>query len=192
MKKISKTQTIFICIILCGGIFMGWIGSNFVELDQLNQLDGILLPLNDSYDLYSTFMFQFSLQLFYILGILVLGTSVFGTFLIAFLLFTKGFQIGLTCMMFIYTYELKGILGIVLTLIPQVVLEMLPILIIALFSIESSNHILYSCLNGTKLRVSYELNKGLNYLFSSVLFALGTNFLKVTIIIRLIRFFNQF
>ncbi|MGN1343679.1 MAG: stage II sporulation protein M [Traorella sp.] len=191
MKKRSQTAFIFICIILSGGIIMGWIGSNFIELSQLNQLDGILLPLNDSYDLYSTFMFQFSLQLFFILSIVILGTSVFGTFLISFLLFTKGFQIGLTCMMFIYTYELKGILGIIFTLLPQVVLEMLPILIMALFSIESSNHILFSCINSSKLKVSYELNKGLNYLILSIIFALITNFLKVSIIIRLIRLFNQ-
>ena len=85
MKKKKNIQLIFIFIILIGGIFMGFIGSNFIEKEQLNQLDGILLPLNNSYDLYSTFIFQFTIQLLFILGILILGTSVFGTIFISFL-----------------------------------------------------------------------------------------------------------
>ena len=95
-------------------------------------------------------------------------------------------------MMFIYTYELKGILGIVLTLIPQVILDIFPIIIIALFSIELSNHIIYSSMNGVRLKGANLLNKGLNYSLISILITLITSFLKVTLIIMLIRFFNQF
>lgn len=192
MNKIHKNQLLFILIVLAGGIIVGLIGSTFLEMENLNQLDVILLPMNDSFDLYPTFLFQFALQILYIVGIVILGTSVIGTILISFLLFTKGFQIGLTCMMFIYTYELKGLLGIVLTLIPQVALEMIPIVIIAIYSIESSNHILYSCLNNHKLKVSKELNKGLNYLLLSIVAVLIASYLKATLIIMLIRFFNRF
>lgn len=192
MKKKMNTQILFIFIILFGGSFIGIIATKFINHEYLNQLDGILLPLNETYDLYSTFIFQFTLQFTYILIILILATSILGTIFISLILFTKGFQIGLTCMMFIYTYELKGILGIILTLIPQVILDISPIIIIALFSIESSNHILYSCTNGIKLKISNELNKGLNYTLSSIFAAFITSFLKVTIIIMLIRFFNQF
>lgn len=192
MKKKMNNQTLFIFILLFGGSIIGIIGTKFINTEYLNQLDGILLPLNETYDLYSTFIFQFTLQFTYILIILVLGTSILGTILISLILFTKGFQIGLTCMMFIYTYELKGILGIILTLIPQVILDISPIIIIALFSIESSNHIMYSCMNGLKLKISNELNKGLNYSLTSIFVALITSFLKVTLIIMLIRFFNQF
>lgn len=192
MKQFYRNQMVFILILLIGGIFVGIIGARFLEMSTLNQLDVILIPMNESYDLYSTFIFQFALQVLYIVCVLVLGTSLIGTLLISFLLFTKGFQIGLTCMMFMYTYQLKGLLGIVLTLIPQVFLEMIPIIIIALFSIESSNHILYSCLNHYKLKLSYELNKGLNYFIISIITALVSSFLKVTLIVMLIRFFNQF
>ena len=188
----KKNQLIFIFVLILGGSLMGIGGSYFLKFDNLNQLDGILLPLNDTYNLYSTFMFQFTIQFIFILIIIVLGTSILGTILISFILFTKGFQIGLTCMMFIYTYEFKGILGILLTLIPQVILDILPILIIAIFSIESSNHIMYSCMNGIKLKSLSELNKGLNYSLCAIFAALMTSFLKVTLIIMLIRFFNQF
>ena len=192
MKKIHKNQLLFILIVLFGGILVGVIGSTFLEMENLNQLDVILLPMNDAFDLYPTFLFQFALQMLYIIGIVILGTSILGTFLIAFLLFTKGFQIGLTCMMFIYTYELKGLLGIVLTLLPQVALEMIPIVIIAIYSIESSNHILYSCLNLHKLKLTSEVNKGLNYLLLSIASVFVASYLKSTLIIMLIRFFNQF
>lgn len=183
---------LFILIVLSGGIIVGLVGSTFLEMDKLNQLDMILLPMNDAFDLYPTFLFQFALQVLYIVGIVILGTSLLGTFLISFLLFTKGFQIGLTCMMFIYTYELKGILGIFLTLLPQVALEMIPIVIIAVYSIESSNHILYACLNNHKLKISQEVNKGLNYLLLSIASVLAASYLKATLIVMLIRFFNRF
>lgn len=192
MKQNYKNQMIFILILLIGGILVGIFGSKLLDMEILNQLDVILIPMNDSYDLYSTFIFQFSLQILYIFIVLILGTSLIGTVLIAFLLFTKGFQIGITCMMFIYTYEMKGILGIILTLIPQVIFDMLPIIIIALFSIEMSNRILYTSINTYKLKVSNELNQGLNYFLVSIFTALISSFLKVTLIVMLIRFFNQF
>ena len=192
MKQNYKNQMIFILILLSGGILVGIFGSKLLDMEILNQLDVILIPMNDSYDLYSTFIFQFSLQILYIFIVLILGTSLIGTVLIAFLLFTKGFQIGLTCMMFIYTYEMKGILGIILTLIPQVIFDMLPIIIIALFSIVMSNRILYTSINTHKLKVSNELNQGLNYFIVSIFTALISSFLKVTLIVMLIRFFNQF
>lgn len=171
---------------------MGIFGSKLLDMEVLNQLDVILIPMNDSYDLYSTFIFQFVLQVIYIFIILILATSLLGSVLIAFIIFTKGFQIGLTCMMFIYTYELKGILGIVLTLIPQVFIDMLPIIIISLFSIEMSNRILYTCLNNHRIQLENELNQGLNYFIYSLISALISSFLKVTLIVMLIRFFNQF
>lgn len=192
MKKIKNNQLLFILLLIGGGILAGIAGSRFIEMDRLNRLDVILLPMNDSFDLYPTFLFQFAIQMMYIGGIVILGTSLLGTLLISFLLFTKGFQIGLTIAMFLYTYQLKGILGIVLTLLPQVMLEMIPILIIALFSISSSNYLLYCCLNGQKLKLSNEVNKGLNHLILSSLSALITSYLKATLIVMLIRFFNQF
>lgn len=192
MKQNYKNQMIFIFILLIGGILIGIFGSKLLDMDVLNKLDVILIPMNDSYDLYSTFIFQFVLQVIYIFIILILGTSLLGSVLIAFIIFTKGFQIGLTCMMFIYTYELKGILGIVLTLIPQVFIDMLPIIIISLFSIEMSNRILYTCLNNHRIKLENELNQGLNYFIYSLISALISSFLKVTLIVMLIRFFNQF
>ena len=192
MKQNYKNQMIFILILLVGGILIGIFGSKLLDMEVLNQLDVILIPMNDSYDLYSTFIFQFVLQVIYIFIILILGTSLLGSVLIAFIIFTKGFQIGLTCMMFIYTYELKGILGIVLTLIPQVFIDMLPIIIISLFSIEMSNRILYTCLNNHRIKLENELNQGLNYFIYSLISALISSFLKVTLIVMLIRFFNQF
>lgn len=192
MKQNYKNQMIFVFILLIGGILIGIFGSKLLDMEVLNQLDVILIPMNDSYDLYSTFIFQFVLQVIYIFIILILGTSLLGSVLIAFIIFTKGFQIGLTCMMFIYTYELKGILGIVLTLIPQVFIDMLPIIIISLFSIEMSNRILYTCLNNHRIKLENELNQGLNYFIYSLISALISSFLKVTLIVMLIRFFNQF
>ncbi len=192
MKKIRQNHLIFILIILFGGIIVGMSGSSFLELDMLNQLDLILLPMNESFDIYKVFISQFTLHILYITVITILSTSLIGTFLIALALFTKGFQIGLTCMMFIYTYQMKGLLGIILTLLPQMILEMIPIVLISIFAIQCSNHVLYTCLNTNKFKLTSELNQGLNYLIITIISALASSYLKATLIIMLIRFFNSF
>lgn len=191
MKSNQKNQLLFILTLFAGGILAGILGGFLLKGEQLNQLDHILSPVNESVDLYQTFLFQFSQQMVFICAILVLGTSLVGTYLISFLLFTRGFQIGLTCMMFFYTYELKGILGIILTLVPQVLLDMVPIVIMALASIEFSNHILYGWLKGIKLNIKNEMNRSLNHVIFSVLTAIISSYLKATLIIMLIRFFNH-
>lgn len=190
--KIESVHLIFILILIFGGLLVGLICSSFLEMERLNQLDLILLPLNDSIDLVQTFIQQFTLQSLFILGILILGTSLIGTFFIALCVFIKGFQIGLTCMMFIYTYQLKGIIGILLTLCPQVILELLPIVCIAIYAVDLSSHVLYTCINTQKLQGLSEINRGLNYLLVSFGLALGCSYLKATLVIMLIRFFNQF
>ena len=65
-------------------------------------------------------------------------------------------------------------------------------IIISLFSIEMSNRILYTCLNNHRIKLENELNQGLNYFIYSLISALISSFLKVTLIVMLIRFFNQF
>lgn len=191
-NKIETYHFIFIFILIFGGMLVGLLSSPFLEMEVLSQLDLILLPLNQTVDLYPTFVHQFTLQAILILGILFLGTSMMGTFFIALCLFIKGFQIGLTCMMFIYTYQLKGIFGIILTLLPQVILELLPIVVVAIYAVELSSHILYACMNNQKLKRIAELNRGLNYLLVSFGLALMSSYLKATLVILLIRFFNKF
>ena len=58
MKKKMNNQTLVIFILLFGGSIIGIIGTKFINTEYFNQLDGILLPLNETYDLYSTFIFQ--------------------------------------------------------------------------------------------------------------------------------------
>lgn len=190
--KIESIHLIFILILIFGGLIVGLICSSFLEMERLSQLDLILLPLNDSIDLVQTFVHQFTLQSLFILGILFLGTSMVGTIFIALCVFIKGFQIGLTCMMFIYTYQLKGIFGILLTLLPQVLLELLPIVCIAIYAVDLSSHVLYACINPQKIHGLHEMNRGLNYLLASFGLALVSSYLKATLVIVLIRFFNQF
>ena len=72
MKQNYKNQMIFILILLIGGILTGIFGSKLLDMDVLNKLDVILIPMNDSYDLYSTFLFQFALQVISIFIVLKL------------------------------------------------------------------------------------------------------------------------
>lgn len=192
IKKLYENQLIFIYLMLLGGCVSGVLGSMILSHESLSQLDVFLIPVSENIQTYETFLSVFFIQVLFVFCIALVGTSLMGLFILAFVLFVKGIQAGMTCMMFIFTYQLKGVLGIGLTLIPQLILDLLPILIIAVFAIDCSSHIMYACVNHTKLNIKNELNKGLNHLIVAFVCVLICSYLKATLIIGLIRFFNQF
>lgn len=192
LKKLYENQLIFINLMLMGGAICGIGGAMILGGDSLSQLDRMLIPVSDMINTYETFLSLFFTQILFVFCIALVGTSLCGLFVLAFVLFVKGIQAGMTCMMFIYTYQLKGVLGIGLTLIPQLILDLLPIIIIAVYAIDCSSHILYACVNHAKLDLKNELNRGLNHLILACVVVLMSSYLKATLIIGLIRFFNRF
>ena len=192
MKKFYENQLVFIYLMLIGGCITGVFCSMILSRESLSQMEVFLIPASEQINTYQTFLSQFFIQILFIFCIALVGTSLVGLFVLAFVLFVKGIQAGMTCMMFIYTYQLKGVLGIGLTLIPQLILDLLPIIIIAIFAIDASSHIMYACVNHAKLDIRNELNRGLNHLIIACIGVLICSYLKATVIIGLIRFFNSF
>lgn len=192
MKKLYSNQMLFIILLLGGGLLCGVLSAWIIPNETLSQLDSILIPMNESFNQYNTFLVHFVMQVLFILILAFIGTSFMGTFSIAIILFVKGLQVGVTSMMFLYTYQFKGILGIIMTLLPNVILDILPILVMSIFVLKLSSRVLFVCMNPKSLDFREELNKGLNYLIASLLLALVFSYLKASLIIQLIRFFNHF
>ena len=65
-----------------------------------------------------------------------MGFSLIGIPFISFFIFTKGVQIGLSSSLLILTYEWKGILGIILTIIPQILFDLIAYYMIAIVAYD--------------------------------------------------------
>ena len=190
MKKKESFSLTFIYLLMIAGFLCGLIISRIVDLSSVTALDSLLTTVNKNSDTYAYFVSQFVIGIIFILFIFFLGTSVIGIPAIAFVLFTRGVQIGFSCVLFVATYQLKGILGILLALLPQVLLDIAAIVIVAVFSIECSTHLLYCTLNPMKMNAKDYVNRGLTHLLLAFVFVLIGSYLKSTLILKLIELFN--
>ena len=190
MKRKETYSLTFIYLLMIAGFLCGLIISRIVNLNNVPALDSLLITVNQNSDTYAYFVSQFVMGIFFILFIFFLGTSIIGIPAIAFVLFTRGVQIGFSCVLFVATYQLKGLLGILLALLPQVFLDIIAIVIMAVFSIECSTHLLYCTLNSMKMNGKEYLNRGLTHLLLAFVLVLIGSYLKSTLILKLIELFN--
>ena len=104
---------------------MGIIVSNYIDVSDIKSLSSYLTTIDSGVDKYDYFVSQFFSGIVFILFVFLLGTSLIGIPIISFIAFTKGMQIGFSCALFVYTYHLKGIAGIIMTLLPQVAMDLI-------------------------------------------------------------------
>ena len=189
LSSYQNSLTFIYILILCG-IICGVFLTQWFHLFEGTSLDAMLLTVNQSVDQYTYFTTQFIVGILFVVFIFFLGSSVLGIPAIAFFLFTRGVQIGFSCVLFVSTYQLKGFIGIVLTLLPQVAFDIISLLIIASFAIDCSTNLLYSVINGQKINLKSTLNQGLSHLLLAFIVVLVTAYLKATVILWLIQLFN--
>ena len=118
------------------------------------------------------------------------GTSLAGIPIISFIVFTKGVQIGFSCALFLCTYQFKGVLGIILALVPQVLFDVLALYLISASALQCSMYICYSTTNRERLDLKKLMNYLLNDIFICFLLVLAGSYLKATLGIEFIRLFN--
>lgn len=192
MKKIKdSTHTLtFIYLLMIGGFLTGILLSQIADLKTVEGLDVLLSTVDATKEQHAYFVSQFLVGILFVIFICFLGTSILGIPIIAFILFTRGVQIGFSCAMFVYTYQLKGILGILLALFPQVILDIISILVISAYSIECSKQLLFCILNKNRLNAAKLINQALNCLIFAFIIVLISAYLKSTLILKLIQLFN--
>ena len=164
---------------------MGIILSNYIDVNDIQNLSAYLTTIDSNVNKYDYFISQFFLGILFILFVFLLGTSIAGIPII-----TKGLQIGFSCALFVATYQMKGIVGILLTLLPQVVFDLLATFLISASAIQLSMYIVYSCTNRERLDFRKLFNTVLNDIFICFLIMLVGAYLKSTIVIEFIKLFN--
>lgn len=189
LKKYHNVY-LFILILVACGMVMGMILSNYIDVSDIKSLSSYLTTIDQGVDKYSFFVNQFFTGIVFILFVFLLGTSIAGIPIISFIAFTKGLQIGFSCALFVYTYQLKGIVGIFLTLLPQVLLDLVATFLISASAIQLSMYIIYSCTNRERLDFKKLANTILNDIFICFLIILIGSYLKSTVVIEFIKLFN--
>lgn len=189
LKKYQNVY-LYIAILVGCGLCMGIILSNYIDVNDIQNLSAYLMTIDSNVNKYDYFISQFFLGILFILFVFLLGTSIAGIPIISFVVFTKGLQIGFSCALFVATYQMKGIVGILLTLLPQVVFDLLATFLISASAIQLSMYIVYSCTNRERLDFRKLFNTVLNDIFICFLIMLVGAYLKSTIVIEFIKLFN--
>lgn len=178
---------LLLCGIICGILLSQWIDSSIISSLSSTAFSTILTEI----DRMQFFISQFTTNIALALLILFFGFSVIGMPFISFVIFTKGVQLGFSCAMYLITYHLKGMLGIVLTLIPQVLFDALAVFIISILSFELSFELFKRCFLNTKaIQWKQIYDEKSNGILLSLALILLSSLLKATVVVFLMKIFT--
>ena len=100
-------------------------------------------------------------------------------------------QIGFSCVLYVLTYQLKGVLGILLTLIPQILFDLIALFLVSVISAEISYALIQRCLGYSRADFSLIqlINSRLNVLIVSSPLVFFSAWIKSTLVIHLMEIF---
>ncbi len=143
-KKIitKKNLLLFIVVLLVSGFITGIIFYlSMKNADQLTANSNIVSYFNNDIvnkDIWFNLKHALFNNLFYVILSFLLGISLLGVIVILFLLFMKGFTTGFTITTILSKYSFKGILGIILYLLPDKLLTLFLFIFMSYFSVMFS------------------------------------------------------
>lgn len=193
INQYNKHQNVihFLSILILSGMICGILLSQWIDQGVISSLSsGAFSTILTDINRVDFFITQFTTNIFLALVILFFGFSVIGMPFISFVIFSKGVQIGFSCAMYLITYHLKGMLGIILTLIPQVTFDAIAIFIISIVSFELSFELFKRCFINTKaIQWKQLFDEKLNGVIMSFILILFSSLIKATIVVFLMEVF---
>lgn len=192
-SHISRHKTAYIClsIAMVGGIITGILLQRYLRVDDMNHLTTYLLDYVASIQNKKEFFrVQYATHVFWILFIFLMGFSLIGIPGILLFQFTKGVQLGFSCTMFVLAYQWKGIAGIIFTLIPQVLFDLISFYLVSVVAFELSNSFLRRILDSkSSVRFRKLFSYSINDLLIAVVIMYASTYLKITLVPYLISVF---
>lgn len=175
----------FLIILFFSGILCGILLLTYFDEKEISSLSTYLTTLpSANVDKHSFFANQVFINSLFLIVISIMSFALFTIPIIAFIMFTKGVQIGFSCAMYYYMYHINGILGIITTLLPQILFDLLAFVIVACVAMETSM-LLYACIfKKESFVLSTVINRLLTDLLIGLILILISNFLKSTILIQ--------
>ena len=186
-----KNAYIFFSILLLGGFITGMVLVEQLETSEMNEYISYLFePMSNKQEY---FKIQFTINMITIIAIFLMGFSLLGIPFISFFMFTKGVQIGLSSTLLVLTYEWKGILGIILTIIPQILLDLIAYYMIAIVAYEVSYTLIKAVMKpNNTIRFKKLFSYCMNDLLIASIFIYISCYLKVTLVDYLIQVFTKY
>ena len=194
----NKKINIFVIVILFLGIVLGAIFANLISLNDKNLvIDKIQLFISNintnSFKRLILLKTSLSINFTYIFIIWLLGMSIIGIIFNIFLLFIKGFIFSFTATSFILGYGYKGIMLSFLYLVFGQLLNIIVIMVLAVYSISFSCNLLKIIFkNNNNSMHKYLKNYILILLFMiiiSIISSLSESFLLPALIKLIIKLF---
>lgn len=182
---------LFFIILLTSGFLIGLVLSRYIDLQDSDTLNSYMSILVKEGNVNNYFISQFMIGALSIILVILLGTSLCGFPLISFMIFTKGVQIGFSCALFIITYSFKGILGIVLVFIPQIILDVIAFYIVCQYCLHFSIQISQASITSATIPMKKKVNKLLNVVLISFILIFISSYFKATLGIEFIKFFEN-
>lgn len=143
--KKERALLIFIIITFILGLIFGSLFINFINNDDKKTLitqvviffESIKKLSSDVFGLNAILptLFNNALQMF---SIFVLGISMIGVIVVIFIMFFKGFTLGVTISTIILKYQLKGVVGALLYVFPCMIINILIYIFVSFFAVNAS------------------------------------------------------
>lgn len=180
----------FIVSLIIGIIFFNYLNNNDKEI--LSSNINSYFTINDSYNYLKVLLESIKNNFLGIVLIILLGISIIGIFLILFLYFAEGFTLGFTISSIIYTYKLKGIIGIISYLIPSKIIYLIMLFILTYFAIRFSYKLFCYFILKKDIDLHEEMHKYLKKGLICLLIGLVCSLLEVFVSPLMIKLFTLF
>ena len=188
IKNKYQNKLLFLSIIMISGILCGSIMNKIlnIQIFDVNLLEKIINYDEFTYE-YFTLLFTNNLILYLI--ILLCSTSFLGLILISFIHFIKGLMIGYNIMLMLVLYQIKGILGIMIILVPFYLLEVISIMIISCSGISLSMKWINLILKQKRIKFKLWYSKMLNEFIISIIILIIHCMIQVFVMIDVCKWF---
>ena len=194
IKFNSKSLFIFlisfsIVTLILGIVFYYLISSQ--DKETVNNIVKNNFQIKNSYDYVKLLKESILENIYNTVIIWVLGLSIIGVIGGIFLYFCEMFSIGFTISSIISTYKTKGILGILIYLVPSKILYVLVLFLLTYFSIKISYKIIKLLFTKEEINIKKDMNKYFKVLLFSSIVMVCVSMLEVFIDPILIKFFTN-
>lgn len=197
--KKEKQILIFVVLIFVVGLLAGSLFINFINSDdkvllttQVETFFENVKSLSNSVfgiNAFTGFLINNYLQL---ILIFVLGISMIGVIVVIFILFFKGFTLGVTLSSIILKYQIKGVLGCLLYISPIMIINIFIYLFMCFFAVHASLKFLKAFIKKDGLNFKSFLGKYLLSFIISLVIMLGCCLLDAFLTPLLLKLFTFF
>lgn len=178
-----------IITVIIGFIFYFLISSQ--DKESVNQVVMNNFKIKESYNYLKLLKESVFQNIYNISLIWILGLSIIGIIAVIFIYFCEMFSIGFTMASIISTYKAKGIVGILVYLVPSKLIYVIILFLLSYFSIRISYKIIKLLFSKDEIKIKKDMQKYFKVLLFSTIVMVGISMLEVFVDPFFIKLFTK-